>query len=85
MRFDQMENPHSIAEAERQSWIAGDTEKASILAKLADEADELERLRAFYYKVREFYPIQHDQKKAELLEALQGIWGCIKDAGEVNE
>lgn len=85
MQFQDMESAQALNEAERAAWINGGTDKAALLAKLSDDADELERLRAFYHDVRRFYPLHSSKKKAEFVEAMLGIWECVEDAGEVNE
>lgn len=43
-RYTETESPINLAEQERIAWADGDTEKAALLARLCDDADELTRL-----------------------------------------
>ena len=83
MRFNETESPASLQEAERLAYIAGDTDRAAVLGKLADDADELNRLRAMYWTLCDCFPIQSSEKKADILEKVKAIWETLQDAGEV--
>jgi hypothetical protein len=80
-------NPQSnltLDEQERVAWVTGDIEKAAVLAQLADDADELQRLRLFYEAVCKAFPVNSKDTKASMLAALQSIWESIEDAGDVG-
>lgn len=60
-------------------------ERAAMLARLADDADELRRLREMYWVLRDCFPIASGDKNADILEKIKAIQETIEDAGDISE
>lgn len=75
----------TLAELERATYANGDTERAAMLARLADDADELRRLREMYWVLRDCFPIASGDKNADILEKIKAIQETIEDAGDISE
>ena len=74
-----------LSEQERAAWISGDIEKAALLAARIDEADELTRLRAMYWNLRECFPIHSSTRKPDLLQKVSAMCDAINEAGEIGD
>ena len=84
MQYTQENGRLNLQDRERLAYIAGDTDTAALLAQLADDADELQRLRLFYDAVCKLFPVRSKDSKASMLTALQSIWDAVADAGDVQ-
>lgn len=84
MQYAQENGRLNLQDRERLAYIAGDTDTAALLAQLADDADEIQRLRLFYDAVCGQFPVHSKDSKASMLTALQHIWGAVADAGDIQ-
>ena len=84
MKYTQNGEYLDLRERERIAWANGDTTQAALLAKCADEGDELNRLRAMYWALRECFPIRSSDTEAAILAQVKAAWEVIEDAGEIG-
>lgn len=74
-----------IAEQERIAWASGDTAKADMLGRMADDAEALEELRTMYWGLRDLFPISSKTDKKVLLEKLAKAWELLEKAEDYAE
>lgn len=85
MKYTQNGEYLDLQEKERIAWANGDMAQAAMLARCADDGDELRRLRAMYWTLRDCFPIHSSARKADILEKVKAVWETIEDAGEVRD
>lgn len=75
----------TLSEQERAAWVSGDIERAAHIGARMDDADELTRLRAMYWNLRQCFPIHSGTRKADLLEKISAMCDAINAAGEIGD
>lgn len=85
MQYLDYSDPAAIAERERMAYANGDTVRADSLRQLADQADELQRLRALYWTLCDLYPIESKAKKQEFIDQAVATWDALQKAGDIGD